>query len=345
MASAAKLNTILNYPFEATTLEKRRMRRQKVRDENSASRRSNQDPGDEQAPQRINWPVTAWLVLLHIGALAAFWTFTWPALVITMVLHWMAGGVGICLGYHRLFTHASFQTYHPVKLFLAVMGSLAGEGAAVDWVANHRQHHAHSDHPGDPHSPQDGAWWSHMFWLAYTRQGADRDRHVARWAPDLVKDAGMVKVGNWFLGIHFITAAILFAAGYLMGGWPMAFSFIVYGMFVRLVFVLHTTWFVNSASHMWGYRNYETTDDSRNNWWVALLAYGEGWHNNHHAYPRMAPHGHKWWELDVTYTTIRLMKMVGLAWDIVDYKRKKLVNDYESESEPESEASPLATNR
>jgi stearoyl-CoA desaturase (delta-9 desaturase) len=93
-------------------------------------------------------------------------------------------------------------------------------------------------------------------------------------------------------------------------------------LFVRLVFVLHSTWFVNSASHIWGYTNYPTTDDSRNNWWVALLTYGEGWHNNHHAYPRMAPHGHKWWEIDVTFMTIRLMQWCGLAWDVVDYKKR-----------------------
>ena len=104
------------------------------------------------------------------------------------------------------------------------------------------------------------------------------------------------------------------------GTWPA--SFVVWGVFVRLVFVLHSTWFVNSASHMWGYRNYETTDDSRNNWWVALITYGEGWHNNHHAYPRMAPHGHKWWEIDVTFLTIRVMQAFGLAWDVVDYKRR-----------------------
>jgi stearoyl-CoA desaturase (delta-9 desaturase) len=101
----------------------------------------------------------------------------------------------------------------------------------------------------------------------------------------------------------------------------MATSLVVWGVFVRLVFVLHSTWLVNSASHMWGYRNYETTDDSRNNWWVALLTYGEGWHNNHHAYPRMALHGHRWWELDLTFRTIRLMQRLGLAWDVVDYKR------------------------
>jgi stearoyl-CoA desaturase (delta-9 desaturase) len=117
-------------------------------------------------------------------------------------------------------------------------------------------------------------------------------------------------------------AGVLVAAGWLYGGWWMAASFLVWGLFVRLVFVLHSTWFVNSASHMWGYRNYQTTDDSRNNWWVALLTYGEGWHNNHHAHQRSAAHGHRWWEIDVTFATIRLMQWCGLAWDVVDYKRR-----------------------
>ena len=125
----------------------------------------------------------------------------------------------------------------------------------------------------------------------------------------------------FFLPSHFVMAGVLYAAGYAYDGNYMAWSFLVWGLFVRLIFVLHSTWFVNSASHMWGYRNYETTDDSRNNWWVAIIAYGEGWHNNHHAYPRMAPHGHKWWEIDTTFMAIRALQAVGLAWDVVDYKR------------------------
>jgi stearoyl-CoA desaturase (delta-9 desaturase) len=163
-----------------------------------------------------------------------------------------------------------------------------------------------------------------MFWLAYTLQGEERERHVRRWAPDLVKDKGLNWIAAMFLPSHFILGLILMGAGYALGGWPMAASFVVYGIFVRLVLVLHATWLVNSASHMWGYKNYETSDDSRNNWFVALVTYGEGWHNNHHAYPRMAPHGHKWWEFDLTYNIIRLMKVTGLAWNVVDYKQKTL---------------------
>ena len=150
--------------------------------------------------------------------------------------------------------------------------------------------------------------------------------HINRWAPDLQKDAGLRFLSNTFLLWHFVLGGALFGAGYWLDGTAMGWSFVVWGMFVRLVIVLHSTWFVNSASHMWGYTNYETTDDSRNNWWVALLTWGEGWHNNHHAYPRMAVHGHKWWEIDVTFRTIRLMQGLGLAWDVVDYKKKTVAD-------------------
>jgi len=128
-------------------------------------------------------------------------------------------------------------------------------------------------------------------------------------------------IGYMFLPSHILTGFALLGIGYWMGGGYMAASMLTWGLFVRLIIVLHVTWFVNSWAHMWGYRNYETTDDSRNNWLVAILAFGEGWHNNHHAYPRMASQGHKWWEIDTTYMVIRLMKWTGLAWDVVDYKK------------------------
>ena len=269
----------------------------------------------------INWANVIWLVILHVGCLAAPFFFTWEAVVLTLVLHWITGGIGICLGFHRHLTHLSFSTYQPVRWLLAFIGGLAGEGSVLDWVANHRKHHAHSDQEGDPHSPHDGPWWSHVFWLGFWQGPEAHAAHIRRWVPDLAKDPVLRWIGALFLPTHFVFAAVLAATGYAYAGWPMAASFVVWGVFVRLVFVLHSTWFVNSASHIWGYRNYETTDDSRNNWWVALITYGEGWHNNHHAHQRSAAHGHKWWEIDVTFMTIRLMQWCGLAWDVVDYKR------------------------
>ena len=277
---------------------------------------------DPIAPRGLNWPTVGWLVLLHVGVLAAPFTFTWQAVLLVIGLHWLTGGIGVCLGYHRLFTHRSFATYRPVRWFIAWLGGLAGEGPILDWVADHRKHHALSDKPGDPHSPRDGAWWSHMLWLGRAISPDDHQAHIRRWAPDLQKDPVMRLLGQTFLLWQFVVGGVLFAIGYAVGGQSMAWSFLVWGLFVRLVGLLHSTWLVNSASHMWGYTNYATSDDSRNNWWVALLSYGEGWHNNHHAYPRMANHGHRWWEYDVTFRTIQVLQRLGLAWDVVDYKHR-----------------------
>jgi stearoyl-CoA desaturase (delta-9 desaturase) len=268
-----------------------------------------------------NYPVTFWLVLLHAGALAAPFFFSWEAFSVCLALYWLTGSVGVCLGYHRLLTHGSFKVHKPTRWLLAFIGGLSGEGCALDWVANHRKHHAHSDHDGDPHSPHDGGLWSHMWWLGWSVSGKEYEGHVNRWAPDLAKDRVMRWIGYMFLPSHIVSGLVLAAVGQWMGGPYMAVSMLVWGLFVRLVIVLHVTWLVNSWSHMWGYRTYETTDDSRNNWLVGILAFGEGWHNNHHAYPRMAAQGHKWWELDLTYSVIRLMKWTGLAWDVVDYKK------------------------
>ncbi len=269
-----------------------------------------------------NWPVVGWIVLMHLGALAAPFLFSWTGLVLLFVLHFITGGVGICLGFHRLLTHGSFKTYRPVKWMLALIGGLAGEGCALDWVASHRKHHALSDQEGDPHSPNDGAWWSHMLWLSRSVYGKSYAPFIDRWAPDLTRDPMMRFLGHFAIPAHFLLGFSLFGVGYYFGGAYLGWSLVMWGMFLRLVLVLHCTWLVNSASHMFGYRNYKTADESRNNWWVALLSYGEGWHNNHHAYPRMANHGHRWWEFDPTFRMIRLMQRLGLAWDVIDYRHR-----------------------
>lgn len=269
----------------------------------------------------MNGASIIWLVLLHVGALAAPFTFTWQGLVLLIGLHWLAGSIGICLGYHRLFTHGSFKTYRPLRWFIAGVGTLAGQGAPIDWVANHRKHHAHSDKPDDPHSPRHGKWWSHMFWLSYGLKGEAQKQHIQRWAPDMQRDKGMQVLGFLFLPLNIALGLLLLGIGYAMGGTSMGVSLLVWGLFLRLVIGLHTTWLINSATHLWGYRNYETTDDSRNTWWAAMLTYGEGWHNNHHALPRIANYGHRWWEVDPTYFVIRLLQKVGLFWDVVEYKK------------------------
>ena len=258
-----------------------------------------------------------WLGFVHLGALAIPFFFTWKGLFLVVVLQWLTGCIGITFGFHRLLTHASFRTYRPIRWIAAVLGTLAGEGPPLMWVAAHRKHHKFSDQDGDPHSPRDGGWWAHMLWMLPRKGSGYWTTLYMRYTPDLVKEPFMRFLNRTFLLWHIASGAALFTVGWL--GWDMytGISFLVYGMFARLIIVLHMTWLINSATHMWGYRTYETTDDSRNLWWVGYLSYGEGWHNNHHAFPRQAAHGHKWWELDITYLTIAMLEKLGLAWDVV----------------------------
>ncbi|MCA9189605.1 MAG: fatty acid desaturase [Planctomycetales bacterium] len=267
-------------------------------------------------PDGISWVTVFWIGLLHVGALAAPWTFSWSGLAVMFVLYWLTGGIGICLGYHRLFSHRSFSTHAPVRALIALVGNLAGEGSAIHWTANHRKHHALSDHDGDPHSPREGFWWSHMLWCLGAMNREHREAYHARWARDLTSDPVLQLLDRTYIVWHLLLAAGLFAIGYAVGGSSLGWSYVVWGMFVRLIVVLHCTWFINSVTHVWGYKNFETTDDSKNLWWVALFTFGEGWHNNHHAFPRRANYGRNWWEIDVTYLTIWLMGRLGLAWDI-----------------------------
>jgi fatty-acid desaturase len=265
----------------------------------------------------VDWPVVVWISIAHAGLLAAPWFFTWKAVGLFAVLAWVTGSLGVCMGYHRYLTHGSFCSYKPVRWLLALLGQLSGEGSALMWVANHRQHHLFSDKEGDPHTPRDGVWWAHMLWFMPAMPREKLRTHLQRYAPDLYKDPVMRLLHAMFLAAHFILGAILLAVGWLGWDWHTGMSFLIWGLFVRLVYVYHITWFVNSATHIWGYRSYETNDNSRNLWWVGLLAFGEGWHNNHHAFQRLARQGHKWWELDVTYWAILALEKVGLAWNVV----------------------------
>ena len=265
----------------------------------------------------MDWPVLIWIVGVHLTALAAPFFFSWSGLAICLALYWVTGSFGVCMGYHRLLTHGSFTTYRPVRLFFAWLGGVSGEGSALLWVANHRKHHAFSDQDGDPHTPRDGGMWAHMLWMFPKRTTAELAAHISRWAPDLDRDRGLHFLQNTFLLWHVLIGSALLAGGWWLGGPRLGISWVVWGLALRMVIVFHVTWLVNSATHMWGYRNYETTDDSRNLWWVGLLAFGEGWHNNHHAYQRMAKHGHRWWEVDVTYWGILALEKLGLAWSVV----------------------------
>ncbi len=258
--------------------------------------------------KKYNFWVILWIVLMHIGALAAPFFFTWNAFILFGVLSWLTGGVGICLCYHRLLTHRSFKVPKLVEYFVTLLGVLATEGGPINWVARHRLHHTYSDTELDPHSPRKGFWWAHVLWLFRYKPVLDDYELYKPWAKDLAKDP----FHRFINKTHGFYNILLGVGLYFWGGLP----FLIWGLFVRTVFVYHITWFVNSATHVWGYRTYAVNDDSTNLWWVALLSFGEGWHNNHHAFQRSARHGLKFWEFDQTWLTIKLMSFFKLAWNI-----------------------------
>lgn len=270
------------------------------------------DTFDFQRPSlaRMDWTVLIWMSLMHVGCVAALFFFSWSALAVAFALYWLTGTIGICLCYHRYLAHRSFKLARPAEAVVHLFGCLALQGGPLTWSATHRVHHARSDKEGDPHSPRDGKWWSHILWLFINRTSARNQEFLNKIVPDLMKDPMCV----FFERTAFLWTVALGVGLFAIGGW----SWLLWGMCVRMVITYHATWFVNSATHLWGYRNYETTDDSKNLWWVALITGGEGWHNNHHAYPRIARAGHRWWEVDTTYGVIWLLKKSRLAWDVND---------------------------
>jgi len=255
--------------------------------------------------QKLNWPTTLVLALLHIGAIAAFFMFSWRNLAVTVVLYWIATGLGISMGYHRLHTHRSYQVPRWLEYFFAVCGTLTLEGGPMFWVATHRIHHQKSDQPGDPHSPRDGAWWSHVGWILFGETNHNNTRAMSRYTPDLAKH----KFYIWLNNYHWVPVTALAFLLLAWSGWSM----VMWAICFRIVFGLHATWLVNSATHMWGARRFPTRDDSRNTWWVALITFGEGWHNNHHAHPTSARHGLAWYEFDLSWLQIRVLKLAGIA--------------------------------
>ncbi len=258
--------------------------------------------------QGLNWPTTIVMALFHLGAIAALFMFSWQALAASVFLYWVATGLGISMGYHRLHTHRSYKVPLVLEHFFAACGALTLEGGPISWVATHRVHHQNSDQPGDPHSPRDGAWWAHVGWILLGETKHNNTRVMSKYAPDLAKDRFYVWLNNY----HWVPLAALGVLLLAIGGLPM----MLWGICVRVVFGLHATWLVNSATHMWGSRRFATRDDSRNNWWVALITFGEGWHNNHHAHPTSARHGLAWYEFDPTWITLKVLRLFGIAKSI-----------------------------
>ncbi|MHC5026599.1 MAG: acyl-CoA desaturase [Planctomycetota bacterium] len=266
---------------------------------------------------RWHWTNISLMASMHLLALLVLLPslFHWSGLVVLVVMFFLAGCLGVCLGYHRLLTHRSLRTSKVVEYALTVLGTMSFQGSPMQWVGTHRIHHRESDGPNDPHSPQHGFTWSHVLWCFFKHP--DGEQPLA-YTMDMQRDRGHSLIDRFFYVPQIVLGAGLFGAGWVvLGSWQGGLCWMIWGVPVRTVLMYHATWFVNSAAHTWGYRNFETADGSKNNWWVALISFGEGWHNNHHAQQRSAAHGMRWWELDPTYWVILVMEKVGLAERVV----------------------------
>jgi stearoyl-CoA desaturase (delta-9 desaturase) len=301
-------------------------------------------PGNRQQVTRLERNVNiAAVVLPFLGVIAGgivLWdSFLSPLDLAIMAVMYMATAVGITVGFHRLLTHRAFQTHTWVRYTLAVLGEMAVQGPVIDWVADHRKHHTFTDEEGDPHSPHAGQgagiggmlrglWHAHTGWLFSTHGQASSKR----FAPDLLEDRGMRRINKAFPLIALYSLAIPFLLGLgLSGGSLMAgLSALLWGGLVRIFFVHHVTWSINSICHFFGSRRFELEDRSTNVFWLALPSLGEAWHHNHHAFPRSAFHGLRWWELDPSGWLILGMAKVRLAWDVVrvtpEREREKLAS-------------------
>ena len=258
--------------------------------------------------QGVNWITAIAMASFHVGAVAALFYVDAGAILTAVILWIMAGMLGIGMGYHRLLTHRGYKTYRWVEYFLAWCGTLALEGGPIFWVATHRVHHQKSDKEGDPHTPREGGWWAHAGWIL-RGEGLHQDSSLLRrYVPDLARDRFHVWLSTWHWTTNIAVGLVLLA----FGGIP----YVLWGIFFRTTWGLHSTWLVNSATHIWGSRRFPTRDDSTNNWWVALLTFGEGWHNNHHAHPTSARHGLAWYELDINWIGISALRAIGLIWDV-----------------------------
>jgi stearoyl-CoA desaturase (delta-9 desaturase) len=248
----------------------------------------------------------------------------WSDLAVLGIMYVLTG-YGVTLGFHRLLTHRSFQTFKPVEYTLAALGSMAVQGPVMSWVADHRKHHAHTDQDGDPHSPHGhggglrgalaGLWYAHMGWLFDRAGQAEHERY----AKDLVDDRGMRAINGSFLLWVLAGFALPFGLGWLIGGNVAdGLTGALWGGAVRIFLLHHVTWSINSVCHFFGTRRFAIDDHSTNVFWLAPFSFGESWHHNHHAFPRSAMHGLRWWEIDPTAWMVRALKRLKLAWNVVE---------------------------
>lgn len=284
----------------------------------------------EAIPDRITWweraSMLAFVLIPFLGLLAALvflwgWGLGWVEVGLLTGMYTLTV-LGITVGFHRLFTHHSFETNRIVQCILGILGSMALQGSLLKWVARHRRHHQHSDRAEDPHSPHHhgrgflgvlrGFWHAHLGWMF-----AVDPPNLQHYAKDLRQSTLLRVVSALFpvwVAVGLVLPAVL--GGLLTGTWMGVLFGLVWGGLARIFLVHHVTWSVNSVCHLWGGRPYQSADHSRNNFVFGVLALGEGWHNNHHAFPTSARHGLRWWQIDVSYYFIRLLALFGIAWNV-----------------------------
>jgi len=258
-------------------------------------------PADQFSPL-----LALYFVSMHVGAVVSLAYFSWTNLAVMFLLYILTG-FGITVGYHRLLAHRSFHTPCWLERTLATLGTMALQGSPATWVSDHRQHHFHSDDELDPHDINRGLFFAHMGWIFYLRADEAERRRKQRHARDLMGDPYYC----WLDRYHYLPGFALGALLLVAGGLPL----FLWGFCTRLTLLYHSTWLVNSAAHVWGYRRFVDAKGA-NNWLVALLAFGEGWHNNHHAWPSSARHGLRPWEIDVSWWLIAALRSLRLAREV-----------------------------
>ena len=280
--------------------------------------------------QRVGLMVAVLLPLIGLGAAIGFlWGrgITWLELILFVAMYVITAG-GITIGYHRLFTHSSFETPRFIRAIFAIAGSMAVQGPLLTWVAVHRKHHQHSDHDEDPHSPHahgggiigmlKGMWHAHVGWIF-----EPKPQGLARYVKDLIDDRVVLVVDKLFpLWVALGLAVPAVIGGLITMTWTGALLGFIWGGLVRVFMVHHVTWSINSVCHVWGTRPFKSHDHSRNNFLFGVVGLGEGWHNNHHAFPTSARHGLRWWQIDMSYWVIRTLELCRLAWKVKVPKRE-----------------------
>ncbi len=257
------------------------------------------------------------VIALHLAVIAAPWYVDWRAIFAAIVLFILTGELGINVGYHRLLAHSSFRPPRWLKRTFAALGSLSLQGGPITWVSMHRFHHRESDGALDPHTPSVSFLWAEFLWVFFDHPNFLDLKSKISFARDLNRDPVIRFIERWHAASNLLLFAILAIVGASLDGTRGAIAWVIWAGAVRIVAIWHLTFIVNAVNHLWGYRNYKTNDNSRNNLWISILVcFGEGWHNNHHAVPRSAAHGHRWFEFDLAFLTILILEKIGLAKNV-----------------------------